>query len=103
MAHITGGGLTENVPRVLSRGLNAEIDTASWRWPGVFSWLADQGQVATAEMYRTFNCGVGMVVVVSSDQVEPAIAALEAAGEKAWLMGRVTASQAGAAPEVVFR
>ena len=64
MAHITGGGLTENVPRILPRGLAARIDRGAWQWPGVFRWLKQAGNVADDEMLRTFNCGIGMVLVV---------------------------------------
>jgi phosphoribosylformylglycinamidine cyclo-ligase len=64
MAHITGGGLTENVPRILPRGLGARIDRGAWQWPGIFRWLKDAGNVADDEMLRTFNCGIGMVLVV---------------------------------------
>ncbi len=89
LAHITGGGITENIPRVLPDTLDAEIDTASWAQGPVFDWLAEQGNIETAEMRRTFNCGVGMVVVVSADDAEAAIQALNDAGESAWQIGRI--------------
>lgn len=89
LAHITGGGLPENLPRVLPEGVRARIDGDSWQWPAVFSWLQEQGQVATAEMYRTFNCGVGMVMVVPESAVDQTLALLESSGEKAWLMGDI--------------
>ncbi|MCH8544495.1 MAG: phosphoribosylformylglycinamidine cyclo-ligase [Alcanivorax sp.] len=89
LAHITGGGLPENLPRVLPEGVRARVDGGSWQWPAVFTWLQEQGQVATAEMYRTFNCGVGMVMVVPESAVDQTLALLESSGEKAWLMGDI--------------
>jgi len=89
LAHITGGGLPENLPRVLPKGTRAVIDTQSWQWPTVFRWLQEQGQVPTSEMYRTFNCGIGMVVVVPEDHVDQALALLHAAGEEAFVIGAI--------------
>jgi phosphoribosylformylglycinamidine cyclo-ligase len=89
LAHITGGGLLENVPRVLPTGCAAVIDTASWEEPQLFRWLASAGGVARQEMYRTFNCGVGMVVCVPEQDCERAIGELNAAGEQAWRIGRI--------------
>jgi phosphoribosylformylglycinamidine cyclo-ligase len=89
LAHITGGGISENVPRVLDTGLHAEIDVRSWSQGDVFDWLQEQGNINTAEMRRTFNCGVGMVVVVAAADADAAINALLAAGEDAWRIGRV--------------
>lgn len=89
LAHITGGGLPENLPRVLPDGTIARVDTDSWQWPALFTWLQDQGGVATPEMYRTFNCGVGMVVCVPADQLEAAIDCLTELGERAWHLGEV--------------
>ena len=89
LSHITGGGLPENLPRVLPDGCDAAIDTQSWRWPEVFSWLQENGNVATAEMYRTFNCGVGMVVCVSESEVDAALASLAGNGIEAWRLGRI--------------
>lgn len=94
MAHITGGGLPGNLPRVLPNGTRAHIDTQSWTWPALFQFLQQQGNVDTYEMYRTFNCGVGMVLVVAADQVDTALAHLAAAGETAWVMGRIEADAA---------
>ncbi|MBA1147040.1 phosphoribosylformylglycinamidine cyclo-ligase [Ectothiorhodospiraceae bacterium WFHF3C12] len=91
-AHITGGGLPENLPRVLPSGTAARLDTASWEWPALFHWLQERGNVSTAEMYRTFNCGVGMVVVVPDDHARTAVSVLQAAGERAWRIGTVMAS-----------
>lgn len=91
MAHITGGGLPGNLPRVLPNGTRARIDTASWQWPALFKFLQLQGNVDTYEMYRTFNCGVGMVIAVSEADSEQALAQLKAAGETAWVIGKIEA------------
>ena len=91
LAHITGGGLPENLPRVLPEGAAAHIDAASWSRPAVFDWLQAQGGVAETEMYRTFNCGVGMVVCVAAADADAAIEQLNAAGETAWRLGEITA------------
>ncbi len=89
LSHITGGGLPENLPRVLPEGCDADIDTASWEWPAVFRWLQDKGNVATPEMYRTFNCGVGMVVCVAEDDLETALGSLSGSGVTAWRLGEI--------------
>ena len=89
LSHITGGGLLENIPRVLPDNAKAVIDTNSWDFPEVFKWLQNAGNVESTEMYRTFNCGVGMVIAVPADQAEAAIALLEAEGEKAWKIGSI--------------
>ncbi len=89
LAHITGGGITENVPRILKDDLHAEIETSSWQQGEVFDWLQQHGNIETDEMRRTFNCGVGMIVVVSKAAAEPALEALTSAGENAWIIGRV--------------
>ncbi|UZE95004.1 phosphoribosylformylglycinamidine cyclo-ligase [Alkalimarinus alittae] len=94
LSHITGGGLLENIPRVLPEGTKAIIDTASWDMPPVFKWLQEKGNVETREMYRTLNCGVGMVVVVPADSAPAAIALLEAEGESPWVIGSIAPSQA---------
>jgi phosphoribosylformylglycinamidine cyclo-ligase len=94
MAHITGGGLPGNLPRVLPNGMRAHVDTQSWQWPALFQWLQQQGNVDTYEMYRTFNCGVGMVLVVAEADVQTALTELQAAGETAWVMGRIDADAA---------
>lgn len=94
MAHITGGGLTENIPRVLPDDCVAEINAASWALPPVFQWLQAQGNVSHAEMMKTFNCGVGMVLVVEADQVDNLVQALNAAGENAWQIGQIVAGDA---------
>jgi phosphoribosylformylglycinamidine cyclo-ligase len=89
LAHITGGGLIENIPRVLPDGLAAELDASLWPLPPVFHWLQNQGNIAPAELARTFNCGIGMVAVASPEQAEAAIAAFEAAGETVRRIGRI--------------
>jgi len=89
LAHITGGGITENVPRILNGGLDAEIDTASWTPGPVFDFLAEYGNIEAGEMRRTFNCGVGMVVVVAERDVRETIRILGEHGETAWRLGRV--------------
>lgn len=91
MAHITGGGLPGNLPRVLPNGTRARVDTTSWQWPALFKFLQLQGNVDTYEMYRTFNCGVGMVIAVSSDDTEQALTQLNALGETAWIIGKIEA------------
>jgi phosphoribosylformylglycinamidine cyclo-ligase len=89
LAHITGGGLTENVPRVLPAGLGAEIDLDAWELPPVFGWLRAEGGVADAEMLRAFNCGIGMVVVAAANEAGRIAAVFAAAGETVSLIGRV--------------
>ncbi len=91
LAHITGGGITENIPRILHDALDAEIDTSTWQQGPVFDWLAENGNIETAEMRRTFNCGVGMVAVVNESDVEKAIGVLVEQGEHAWRLGRIVA------------
>lgn len=94
MAHITGGGLPGNLPRVLPAGTRAVVNTQSWQWPALFNWLQAKGNVDTYEMYRTFNCGVGMVVVVSAAEAQAALDQLAALGETAWIMGHIEADAA---------
>lgn len=89
IAHLTGGGFWENIPRVLPKNTKAVIDEKSWEWPSVFNWLQEKGNIDTYEMYRTFNCGVGMVIALPPEQVETALAILKQAGENAWLIGHI--------------
>ena len=89
IAHLTGGGFWENIPRVLPDNTKAVIDESSWQWPAVFSWLQEKGNISRYEMYRTFNCGVGMVIALPEKEVETALALLEQAGEKAWVIGKI--------------
>lgn len=89
LSHITGGGLLENIPRVLPEGVKAVIDANSWQRPAVFDWLQDQGNVEDMEMYRTFNNGIGMVVVVAADEADKALSLLKEAGEQASIIGQI--------------
>jgi phosphoribosylformylglycinamidine cyclo-ligase len=91
LSHITGGGLTENIPRVLPETLAARLDVASWDRPAVFDWLQAQGNVTEHEMHRVFNCGIGMVVVVPADKADQALAHLRARGETVHRIGEITA------------
>jgi len=95
LSHITGGGFWENIPRVLPQGAKAVIDASSWQWPEIFNWLQQQGNVETKEMYRTFNCGVGMVIALPQAQAEQAIRLLNDAGETAWQIGSIAAAAEG--------
>lgn len=88
-AHITGGGLLENVPRVLPTGLCAHINISSWQRPPIFDWLQQQGNIAETEMYRTFNCGIGMVVCVAKENLDKALTSLTEMGETAWPIGEI--------------
>lgn len=101
LAHITGGGITENVPRVLPDTAQAQIDLGSWTRPAIFDWLQQQGRVQPAEMYRTFNCGIGMILCVPADATELALEILNSDGDAACLIGTVAARPAGA-PAVVL-
>lgn len=92
LSHITGGGFWENIPRVLPAGTKALIDGSSWQWPEVFSWLQTAGNVDTKEMYRTFNCGVGMIIALPAEQAEAAAQFMQDAGEQAWVIGHIEAA-----------
>lgn len=89
IAHITGGGLTENIPRVIPDNCKAVIDTQSWQFPPVFQWLQQAGNVQAREMYRTFNCGVGMVIAVPAANKDQALAQLASLGETAFVIGHI--------------
>ena len=101
MAHITGGGLTENVPRVLPASVKAVIEKSSWQRPTLFQWLQGEGNVAESEMHRVFNCGIGMVVVVARENAAEALRRLNEAGEKALEIGRIEARGDGEAQTIV--
>lgn len=101
MAHITGGGLVDNVPRVLPENAQAVLHRDSWQMPELFRWLQMKGGVADAEMVRVFNCGIGMVVIISADQTELAIKSLQSEGLKAWTVGEVVERPTGAPQTVV--
>jgi phosphoribosylformylglycinamidine cyclo-ligase len=92
MAHITGGGLKENIIRVVPDGLGLSIDASSWPLPPVFQWLQREGNVAADEMWRTFNCGIGFTVLLAQEQVEAARAVLSAHGLDTWTIGSVVAA-----------
>ncbi|EKT66592.1 TPA: phosphoribosylformylglycinamidine cyclo-ligase [Providencia alcalifaciens] len=102
IAHITGGGFWENIPRVLPDNTQAIIDGNSWEWPAVFEWLQQAGDVTTHEMYRTFNCGVGIIIALPQTEVESALKLLTALGENAWQIGTIGALPAGE-EQVVIR
>ncbi|MDD1784139.1 phosphoribosylformylglycinamidine cyclo-ligase [Enterovibrio sp. ZSDZ35] len=89
ISHITGGGFWENIPRVLPKGTKAVVDGNSWEWPAIFNWLQEKGNVTEHEMYRTFNCGVGLVIALPEEQAQQAIDILNQEGENAWLLGRI--------------
>ena len=101
MAHITGGGLVENVPRMLPDGLQARLAAAAWPQPPIFTWLQQHGNVADAEMHRVFNCGIGMALVVAAEHAVRAMQLLEAAGERALRIGEIVAQPAGEPATVV--
>jgi len=94
ISHITGGGFWENIPRVLPEGTKAVIDGNSWEWPVIFKWLQEKGNVDTHEMYRTFNCGVGLIVALPKDQADAAVALLKEEGENAWVIGQIAQANA---------
>ena len=89
LAHVTGGGLIENVPRILPAGLAARIEREAWRLPPLFQWLQEQGNIADEELYRVFNCGIGLVAVVAPADAARAMKVLRAAGETVWRLGRI--------------
>ncbi|MDQ1314398.1 MAG: phosphoribosylformylglycinamidine cyclo-ligase [Pseudomonadota bacterium] len=96
MAHITGGGITGNLPRCLPENVAARVDQQSWTRPPLFDWLQQAGNVETAEMLRTFNCGIGMCVVVAASDAAAAMAHLAASGETVWRIGEIVVRPAGA-------
>jgi phosphoribosylformylglycinamidine cyclo-ligase len=100
LAHITGGGITENLPRVLPEGTRARVDMGSWERPAVFRWLQAQGAIGESEMRRTFNCGLGMAVCVAPRDLDQALEMLRSAGEQAWVLGEI--ESADGPPCVVF-
>jgi len=101
LVHITGGGLVENIPRVLQDGLTAVLDSKSWTMPPLFQWLQQHGGVADAEMHRVFNCGIGMTVIVSRENADAAMAQLQAAGETVYRIGEIRARAEGEAQTIV--
>jgi phosphoribosylformylglycinamidine cyclo-ligase len=101
MAHITGGGITENVPRILPAGLTAEINVKNWDLPPLFKWLQAEGNIADSEMYKTFNCGIGMAIIVAKEDAEQAKKVLAVSGETLFEIGHIRAQNAGEAPTVL--
>ena len=95
IAHITGGGLSENIPRVLPAGLEARLDPGAWRRGGVWDWIQSTGNIPDVEMHRTFNCGIGMTLQVASADADRAMTALAAAGEQAQVIGEIAAGDRG--------
>ncbi|MEQ1976143.1 phosphoribosylformylglycinamidine cyclo-ligase [Xenorhabdus sp. SGI240] len=103
IAHLTGGGFWENIPRVLPENRQARIKADSWQWPAIFTWLQQAGNVSEHEMYRTFNCGVGMIIALPQSQAEQAISYLTASGENAWQIGTIAEINAGEQPVVITK
>jgi len=101
VAHVTGGGIVENVPRVLPAETAARVDPTAWPRPAVFDWIQEAGGVSDDEMWRTFNCGIGLVVVVAGGAVEAALRTAEACGETAWVIGEVALRAEGEAGGVL--
>jgi len=95
LSHITGGGFWENIPRVLPESAKAVVKGDSWEWPAIFNWLQENGNISTHEMYRTFNCGVGMILVVPAEKLAQSIEILSAQGENAWHIGEIQNAEAG--------
>jgi phosphoribosylformylglycinamidine cyclo-ligase len=95
LAHITGGGLSDNIPRVLRGGLEVVLQRRAWPRPAVFEWLAHTGAIEESEMYRTFNCGIGMIVIVAHERADEAVGLLAALGESALMLGRVQRGERG--------
>jgi phosphoribosylformylglycinamidine cyclo-ligase len=102
LVHITGGGLVENIPRVLQDNLTAVLDGKSWTMPPLFQWLQQHGGVADHEMHRVFNCGIGMTVIISKENADAAMAQLQAAGETVYRIGEIRAREEGQAQTVVL-
>ncbi|MFZ9973023.1 MAG: phosphoribosylformylglycinamidine cyclo-ligase [Vulcanococcus sp.] len=98
MAHITGGGLPENLPRALPAGVHARIDAGSWERPALFRWLQDNGDVPESDLWNTFNLGVGFCLVLPESAVEAALQVCQRQGHQAWLLGQVEPGSAGSAP-----
>ncbi|OKP05687.1 phosphoribosylformylglycinamidine cyclo-ligase [Xenorhabdus eapokensis] len=103
ISHLTGGGFWENIPRVLPENRQARIKADSWQWPAIFTWLQQAGNVSEHEMYRTFNCGVGMIIALPQSQAELAISYLTASGENAWQIGTIAELNADEQPVVITK
>jgi phosphoribosylformylglycinamidine cyclo-ligase len=94
LAHITGGGIAGNLVRVLPEGCHAVVDESNWQWPALFTWMMETANIERAEMYRTFNCGVGMILVVPDEVHQQAIDLLNELGEHAFVIGEIKAGSA---------
>jgi len=101
MAHITGGGLVENIPRVLPESVTAVLQKSTWEMPPLFRWLQQQGNVADSEMHRVFNCGIGMALVIAPEHADAALQILQSAGETVWHIGSIRQRGAGEAQTIV--
>ena len=101
LAHITGGGIPGNLNRVLPEDCHAVVQESAWQWPELFTWMMETANIERAEMYRTFNCGVGMILTVSENDVEKTIAHLNAQGETAFLLGEIKAGAADAQVQII--
>ncbi len=101
LAHVTGGGITDNLPRVLPRGLEAHVELSAWALPPVFAWIASEAALPQSEMLRTFNCGVGLIAIAEASRADEVIGAFQAAGERAFPIGALAAEK-GAEPSVSY-
>lgn len=101
IVHITGGGLIDNVPRVLPQGCQARIEKDSWNWPPIFGFLQENGNITDAEMYKTFNCGIGLCVIVDANDADDVVRQVGALGESAFVIGEIAARPSKTAPRVV--
>ncbi|WP_174888320.1 phosphoribosylformylglycinamidine cyclo-ligase [Candidatus Hamiltonella defensa] len=102
IAHLTGGGFFENIPRVLPKNTCVLIEESSWQWPCIFDWLQKTGNINKQEMYRTFNCGVGMIIALPENQADKTLDFLTSVGEKAWRIGRVDSSKTSS-ERIIFK
>ena len=103
LAHITGGGITENLQRVLPKNVNAAITLSSWEMPAIFNWLQAEGNIANEEMLRTFNCGIGMIICVPSESANDAMRLLKTAGDQGHLIGEIITNSTSDKPSVIYR
>ena len=101
MAHITGGGLVENIPRVLPENIMAILQKSAWEMPPLFHWLQQQGNITDSEMYRVFNCGIGMVIIIAQEHIETATEILKSAGETVWQIGTIHSCDVGTTQTII--
>ncbi len=102
IVHITGGGLIDNIPRILPKNVQVNVDTSTWDWPEIFQWLQKSGNVSTVEMYTVFNCGIGMILIVDTSVCDEVIELLSQQGENAWKLGEVNIREDSDSPQVTF-